>query len=102
MGRLCLSRLCLGFLGDSFFFQFIYFLFIYLFCFLGPHWQYVEVPRLGVQSELQLPSYTTATATWDPSHGCSLHHSSRQHSILNPLSEARDRTHHCMVPSWIS
>ena len=25
----------------------------------------MEVPRLGVQSELQLPAYTTATATWD-------------------------------------
>ena len=23
------------------------------------------VPRLGVDSELQLPAYTTATATWD-------------------------------------
>ena len=30
-----------------------------------------------------------------------LHHSSRQRQILNPLSEARDRTHHLMVPSWI-
>uniref|UniRef100_A0A8W4FFK4 Fibronectin type-II domain-containing protein n=2 Tax=Sus scrofa TaxID=9823 RepID=A0A8W4FFK4_PIG len=27
----------------------------------------MEVPRLGVQSELQLPAYTTATATGDPS-----------------------------------
>ena len=31
-----------------------------------------EVPRLGVESELQLPAYTTATATWDPSHICEL------------------------------
>ena len=30
----------------------------------------------------------TATATWDPSHVCELHHSSRQHRILNPLSRA--------------
>jgi len=29
---------------------------------------------------------------WDPSHICDLHHSSRQHWILNPLLEARDRT----------
>ena len=28
----------------------------------------------------------------DPSHGCDLHHSSRLYWILNPLSEARDRT----------
>ena len=28
---------------------------------LGPHLLYMEVPRLGVKSELQLPAYTTAT-----------------------------------------
>ena len=32
---------------------------------------------------------------------CDLHHSSRQCQILNPLSNARDRTHNLMVPSWI-
>ena len=36
------------------------------FCFLGPHSQHMEVPRLGVELELQLPAYTTATATLDP------------------------------------
>ena len=45
----------------------------------------MDVPRLGVESELQLPAYTTATATLDPSLVCNLHHSSRQHQILNPL-----------------
>ena len=32
--------------------------------------RYMEVPRLSVQLELQLPAYatTTATTTWDPSH----------------------------------
>ena len=50
----------------------------------------MEVPRLGVESELQLPAYTTATR--DPSHVCDLHHSSRQRRILNPLNEARDWT----------
>ena len=60
-----------------------------------------EVPRLGVESELQLPVYTTATATRDPSCICSLYHSSQQHQILNPLSEARDRTHILMVPSQV-
>ena len=30
-----------------------------------------------------------------------LHHSSQQRRILNPLSEARDRTLNLMVPSWI-
>ena len=38
------------------------------FFFLGPHLQHKEVPRLGVESELQLPAYTTATATPDLSH----------------------------------
>ena len=52
----------------------------------------MEVPRLGFESELQLPAYPTATATRDPSCVCDLHHSSRQRRILNPLSEARDRT----------
>ena len=50
----------------------------------------MEVPRLGVKSELQLLTYTTATATWDPSRGCDLYHSSWQHRILNPPSEAKD------------
>ena len=43
---------------------FIY-LFIYLFFFLWPHPQHMEVPMLGVESELQLPAYTTAIAMWD-------------------------------------
>ena len=52
----------------------------------------MAVPGLGVQSELQLSVYTTATATWGPSGVCDLYHSSRQCQILNPLREARDRT----------
>ena len=59
--------------------------FLYLFIFfLGLHPWHMEVPRLGLQSELQLPAYTAATASLD------LSHSSWQHQILNPLSEARD------------
>ena len=45
----------------------------------------MEVPRLGVKSEL----YTTATTRLDPSCICDPHHSSQQHHILNPLIEAR-------------
>ena len=52
----------------------------------------MEVPRQGVESELQLLAYTTATATWDPSCVCSLHHSSWQRRILKPLSKGRDQT----------
>ena len=54
--------------------------------------QHVEVPRLGGEMELQLPVYTTATATQDTSCICDLYHSSRERQILNPLSRARDRT----------
>ena len=59
----------------------------------------MEVPRLGVESELQLPAY--ATAMWYLSSICNLHHSSQQHWILYPLSKARDGTHILMVPSQI-
>ena len=55
--------------------------------FLGLPLRHMEVPGLGVELEL----YTTATATWDLSHICNLDHSSRQHRILSPLSEAMDR-----------
>ena len=61
----------------------------------------MEVPRLGVKSELQLLAYTIATAMQDPGQGCDLHHSSRQRQILNPLSEARNQTQTLMVPSWV-
>ena len=71
------------------------YVFIYafhLFYFLGPHPQHMEVPRLGVESELQLLAYTRAIATWDPSRICNLHHSARQCWIPDPLSEAKDQT----------
>ena len=61
----------------------------------------MEVPRLGVELDLQTPAYATATATQDLSCVCDLHHSS-QRQILNPLSEARDQTQNLMVPSRIS
>ena len=53
---------------------------------------HMEVPRLRVESELQLPAYTTAEATPDPNCIYDLHYSSWQCRILNPLSEARERT----------
>ena len=61
----------------------------------------MEVPRLAVELELQPPAYAKATATRDPSRICDLHHSSWQHRILNPLSEARDRTRVLMDPSGV-
>ena len=59
----------------------------------------MEVPRLGVESELHLPAYITATATRDSSCVCDLHCRSWQCQILNPLREARDHTCSLMVPS---
>ena len=74
---------------------------IFLFCFLGPHSQHMEVPRLGVKSELQLLAYATATAPKDPRCICNLYHNSRQCQTLNPLSKARDPTLNLTVPSRI-
>ena len=74
---------------------FFYFLFLF-FCFLGLLPLYTEVPRLGVELNLQLLAYTTAPATPDLSRVCALHHSSQQCGLLDPLSEARDQTHN----SW--
>ena len=71
--------------------RFFIYLFIY-FGFLGLHPWHMEVPRLGVKSELQLPAYTTDTATWHLSHVCNLHHNSWQCWIPDPLSEVSDQT----------
>ena len=57
-------------------------IFFFLSFFLWPHVHRMEVPRLGVESELQLPAYATATAMQDLSCMCNLHH-----------SKARDGTH---------
>jgi len=70
------------------FFPFFFFFFV----FVGLHPWHTEVPRLEVESELQLPAYTTATAMPDPSRISNLHHSSWQGQILNPLSKASDGT----------
>ena len=52
-------------------------------------------------SQARGPMGATAIATQDLRPVCDLHHSSWQCWILNPLSEARDRTPNLMVPSWI-
>ena len=72
-----------------------------LFFFLGPHPQHMEIPGPGVESELQLLAYTTATATWDVSHIHDLHHSSQQHWILKPLNKAGDWTCILMDPGRV-
>ena len=63
---------------------------LFVFCLLGSHQGHMEVPRLDIELELQLPAYATTIATWDPSHHiCSLYHSSWQSGIPNPLSKPR-------------
>ena len=71
------------------------------FVFLGLHPRHVEVPRLGVESELWPRASTTATATRDLGRVCDLHHSSQQCQMLNPLSKGRDPTCILMVPGRI-
>ena len=46
-------------------------LIFFFFSFVGLHLRHTEVPRLGVTSELQLPTF--ATATPGPSCICDLH-----------------------------
>ena len=75
--------------------------FFFFFFFLEPPFWHMEVPRLKVESELQVLAYAIAKAMPDPRCLCDLHHSSRQRQILNPLSEAGDRTGVLMVASQV-
>ena len=65
-------------------------IFFGLFVFLRLHPWHMAVPRLGVESELQLP---------DQSHVFNLHHSSQQGRILNLPSKARDQIYILMDTS---
>ena len=55
----------------------IVFFFFFLF-FLGPHLQHMEIPRLGVELELQLLACATATVMAGSEPCLDLHHSSSQ------------------------
>ena len=66
--------------------------------FLRLHLQHMEVPRLGVELELQLPA--TASARRDPSCVCSLLRSSWQ-CLIPDLSEVRNPTPILMDTSQI-
>ena len=78
-----------------------FFFFFFVFCLFKSAPAAHEVPRLGVELELQLPVYATAIATLDPSCNCDLHHtytlsvtySALQGQILNPQSKAGDQTY---------
>ena len=52
--------------------RFFFLSFLFSFVFLGPHLRHMEVPRPGVESQLQLQAYSTATATPDPSCICEI------------------------------
>ena len=99
----CTSVLCVC-ITILFYFILSYLILFYfiliLLLFRATSW-HMEVSRQGVESELQLLAYTTAAAMQDPSCICHLEHNSWQRWILNPLSEARDRTHNLTVTSWI-
>ena len=79
----------------------LFYAFFFFLIFLGLPPRHMEVPGLGVPSELEPPAYATVTAAWDPSLVCDLHPSSRQRRILNPPSEARDQTCNLMDTSQI-
>ena len=63
----------------------------------------MEVPRLGVELELQLLAYITAIATQDLSRICESVTYTTAHRNTRSLtqSEARDRTHILRVTSWV-
>ena len=61
------------------------FFFFFFFLFLGLYLQHMEVARLGEEMELQLPTYTTATAMLDP----------------YPTEQARDWTLVLMHTTWV-
>ena len=71
---------------------FLILVFFFFFLLFGPHLRHMDVPRLGVESEPQLPACVTAMQ--DPNWVCDLHLSSRKHrsQIPHPLSEGRDQT----------
>ena len=69
---------------QNFVYLFLFWRFFFFFC--------MEVPRLGVKSELQLSAYATATAMLDLSPIWDLCHRSGQCRILNPPRGVRDWT----------
>ena len=80
---------CLSYISSLFFFFFSW-----------PQLWHMEVPKARGQTGTAVRAYTTATATPDTSHICNLHCSLRQRWILNPLTQARDRT--CILTETMS
>ena len=61
----------------------------------------MEVPRLGVKSELQLSAHATARAMPDSKCICSICCCLRQHWIFNLLNKTREQTPILMRTSWV-
>ena len=70
--------------------------------FLGLHLRHIDVPRLGVESELKLRTRSQPQAKTSELHlGTMSQLSGRQLWILNPLSEAREQTHILVDTCWV-
>ena len=82
--------------------QYIFFFFVFIFYGCAP-WN-MEIPRLGVESELQLLAYTTATTmpAQQQSCICGLHCRLWQCQMVNSLSEARAWTRTLMDVMFVS
>ena len=80
------------------FFVFCFLVFFGSFVILGLYLRHMEIPKLGIELELQLPAYTTGTAARDLSQFCNLHHSSQQCRILSLLIKDRNWT---LATSWL-
>ena len=76
------------------------FFFFFFGLFWGLHPWYTEVPKLGVQSKLSLPAYTTAPAMLDPSQICNLHHGNTG-ALTHWANKARNWTWVLLDPSWV-
>ena len=93
-----------GIFSVCFFIFFIFFNFFYFFLFFL---LFRTTPAAYGGSQARCLTGATASglcyshSMQDPSHVCNLHYSSRQRWILNPLSEARNRTCDLIVPSRI-
>ena len=61
----------------------------------------MDAPRLGVESELPLPGYTTATATGDPSHVHSIDHSNAR-SLTHGVGPGIEPTSFWIVVRFIT
>ena len=77
--------------------------FFCLVLFFWPHLQHMEVPRLGVKSELQRQAYAIATEMLNLSHICDLCCSLWQCWIFNPLTKLgiKPKPTSSWIPCWV-